>query len=202
MLQSLEPQKEQLEAIRDQCLAAGQTVPKSVSEGLADIALWEAMAGNADGMYTMLALQIASSPEKLAALEAAQNAGQAIPEALAAALEVYAGLVYDASTGMWTQLSNDTAQAAQEMADYMNEYGNDMDESLAQGIAEQYGLVYENGKWMVDEAARGVKDNTDTFASESKRMASTCLLYTSGRERDEQIQNRPAGDGAGAANPL
>lgn len=173
MLQSLEPQKEQLEAIRDQCLAAGQTVPESVSEGLADIALWEAMAGNADGMYTMLALQIASSPEKLAALEAAQNAGQAIPEELAAALEVYAGLVYDASTGMWTQLSNDTAQAAQEMADYMNEYGNDMDESLAQGIAEQYGLVYENGKWMVDEAARGVKDNTDTFASESKRMAST-----------------------------
>lgn len=171
MLQSLAPQKEQLESIRDQCLAAGQTVPESVSEGLANIALWEAMAGNADGMYTMLALQIASSPEKLAALEAAQNAGQAIPEELATALEEYAGLVYDANTGMWTQLESVSSENAQTVADMLNQYGQGFDESLAQGIASQYGLVYENGKWMVDKAAQGVRDNTSTLTNQAKDTA-------------------------------
>ena len=171
MLQSLAPQKEQLESIRDQCLAAGQTVPESVSEGLANIALWEAMAGNADGMYTVLALQIASSPEKLAALEAAQNAGQAIPEELATALEEYAGLVYDANTGMWTQLESASSENAQTVADMLNQYGQGFDESLAQGIASQYGLVYENGKWMVDKAAQGVRDNTSTLTNQAKDTA-------------------------------
>lgn len=171
MLQSLAPQKEQLESIRDQCLAAGQTVPESVSEGLADIALWEAMAGNADGMYTVLALQIGSSPEKLAALEAAQNAGQAIPEELATALEEYAGLVYDANTGMWTQLESASSENAQTVADMLNQYGQGFDESLAQGIASQYGLVYENGKWMVDKAAQGVRDNTSTLTNQAKDTA-------------------------------
>lgn len=171
MLQSLAPQKEQLESIRDQCLAAGQTVPESVSEGLANIALWEAMAGNADGMYIMLALQIASSPEKLAALEAAQNAGQAIPEELATALEEYAGLVYDANSGMWTQLESASSENAQTVADMLNQYGQGFDESLAQGIASQYGLVYENGKWMVDKAAQGVRDNTSTLTNQAKDTA-------------------------------
>ena len=171
MLQSLAPQKEQLEAIRDQCLAAGEVVPDSVAEGLSNIALWEAMAGSADGMYTMLALQIASSPEKLAALEAAQNAGQAVPEELAAALEMYAGLVYDVNTGMWTQLESASGERAETMAAMLNQYGKGFDESLAQGIADQYGLVYENGKWMVDKAAQGVRDNTQVLKNQATDTA-------------------------------
>lgn len=167
MLQSLAPQKEQLEAIRDQCLAAGEAVPDSVAEGLSNISLWEAMVGNTDGMFAMLALQIASSPEKLAALEAAQNAGQAIPEELAEALEMYAGLVYDVNTGMWTQLENASSESAETVAAMLNQYGKGFDESLAQGIADQYGLVYENGRWMVDKAAQGVRDNTQTLTGQA-----------------------------------
>lgn len=166
MLESLAPQKEQLEAIRDQCLAAGQTVPDSVSEGLTNIALWEAMTGKMDGMYAMLALQIASSPEKLAALEAAQNAGQAIPEELAESLEQYAGLVYDVNTGMWTQLGESSSESAETVAAMLNQYGQGFDESLAKGIADQYGLVYENGKYMVSKAAQGVQANTPELTNQ------------------------------------
>lgn len=166
MLASLAPQKEQLEAIRDQCLAAGQTVPDSVSEGLTNIALWEAMTGKMDGMYAMLALQIASSPEKLAALEAAQNAGQAIPEELAESLEQYAGLVYDVNTGMWTQLGESSSESAETVAAMLNQYGQGFDESLAKGIADQYGLVYENGKYMVSKAAQGVQANTPELTNQ------------------------------------
>lgn len=172
MLESLKPQKEQLKAIRDQCLAAGQSVPESVSEGLANISLWEAMVGNTDSMYAVLALQIASSPEKLEALEEAKNAGQAIPEELAAALKEYAGLVYDSNTGMWTQLETATNDNAAYVADMLNQYGQDFPQELAQGIAAQYGLVYENGKYMVSEAARGVRDNTGELTSQAADAAS------------------------------
>lgn len=172
MLESLKPQKEQLQAIRDQCLAAGQAVPESVSEGLANISLWEAMVGNTDSMYAVLALQIASSPEKLEALEEAKNAGQAIPEELAAALEEYAGLVYDSNTGMWTQLETATNDNAAYVADMLNQYGQDFPHELAQGVAAQYGLVYENGKYMVSEAARGVRDNTGELKSQAADAAS------------------------------
>lgn len=171
MLESLAPQKEQLEAIRDQCIAAGEEIPESVSEGLSNIALWEAMAGNTDGMYAMLAQALSDSPQLLEALTQSQLAGRTIPEELAAYITQYSGYVYDASTGMWTQLSDDTAEAAQKVADMLNQYGKDLDQSLADGIASQYNLVYQNGKWMVDKAAQGVRDNTGVFTTESENMA-------------------------------
>ncbi len=188
MLESLKPQKEQLQAIRDQCLAAGQAVPESVSEGLANISLWEAMVGNTDSMYAVLALQIASSPEKLEALEEAKNAGQAIPEELAAALEEYAGLVYDSNTGMWTQLETATNDNAAYVADMLNQYGQDFPQELVQGIAAQYGLVYENGKYMVSEAARGVRDNTGELKSQAADAASESMT-----EMDAEISGSTVG---------
>lgn len=171
MLRALEPQKEQLETLRDQALEAGEVVPESVQQGLTNFAIWEAMVGDANGMYTLIAQGLANSPEKLEALTQAKMAGQELPEELAAAITMYSGYVYDASTGMWTQLSDDTAEAAQEVADMLNQYGEDLDQSLADGIASQYNLVYQNGKWMVDKAAQGVRDNTGVFTTESENMA-------------------------------
>lgn len=84
----------------------------------------------------------------------------------------YSGLVWDASTGMWTQLSDDTAQAAQEMADLMNQYGISYSSEYAEGIASQYGLVYENGRWLVQKTADGVRDNTPTLLMEAEKSAS------------------------------
>lgn len=171
MLESLQPQKEQLEAIRDQCLAAGEEVPQSVREGLSNIALWEAMAGDTDAMYSLLAQEMVGSESKMEALAEAQRSGQQIPEALADYITLYSGLVWDASEGMWVQLNEGNAQAAQEAADYLNQHGAQMGESLAQSIADQYGLVYENGKYMVQSAAQGVNDETPTFVASNENMA-------------------------------
>lgn len=176
MLQALEPQKEQLEALRDQALEAGLAVPESVQEGLTDFALWEAMAGDANGMYTLIAQSLANSPEKLEALTQMKIAGQELPQGLAEAIRMYSGYVYDASTGMWEKLSDDTAGFAQEAADYMNQYGQEMDQSMADGIAELYGLVYENGKWMVSKASQGVRDQAPEFVDESKTMANDAVV--------------------------
>lgn len=88
----------------------------------------------------------------------------------------YSGLVWDASTGMWTELTTNNAEAAAEAADYLNQYGAEMGESLAQAIADQYGLVYENGKWMVSQAAQGVRDQTPEFVGESETMATDAIV--------------------------
>lgn len=172
MLESLQPQKEELEAIRDSCLAAGEEVPQSVTEGLSNIALWEAMTGNTDAMYAMLAQTMVDNPAQLEALAEAQRSGQQIPEALAEYIMLYSGLVWDASTGMWTELNTNNAESAAEAADYLNQYGAEMGESLAQSIADQYGLVYENGRWLVQKTADGVRDNTPTLLMEAEKSAS------------------------------
>ena len=176
MLESLQPQKEELEAIRDSCLAAGEEVPQSVTEGLSNIALWEAMTGNTDAMYAMLAQTMVDNPAQMEALAEAQRSGQQIPEALAEYIMLYSGLVWDASTGMWTELNTNNAESAAEAADYLNQYGAEMGESLAQSIADQYGLVYENGKWMVSQAAQGVRDQTPEFVEESETMATDAVV--------------------------
>lgn len=172
MLESLQPQKEELEAIRDSCIAAGEEVPQSVTEGLSNIALWEAMTGNTDAMYAMLAQTMVDNPAQMEALAQAQRSGQQIPEALAEYIRLYSGLVWDASTGMWTELNTNNAEAAAEAADYLNQYGAEMGESLAQAIADQYGLVYENGRWLVQKTADGVRDNTPTLLMEAEKSAS------------------------------
>lgn len=171
LVKAFQPQKEHLEALRDSYIEIGQQVPGYISDGLSDIEALEAMAGSADGMYSMLGKALSDSPQLLETLTQSQLSGRAIPQELANAIAMYSGYVYNSATGMWTQLSDDTAQAAQEMADLMNQYGISYSSEYAEGIASQYGLVYENGKWMVDKAAQGVRDNTSTLTSQAKDTA-------------------------------
>lgn len=172
-LKSMTPSVEYMEGVRDKCIAAGEAVPKSITEGLSNVALLEAMVGQegVGGMMTMLGMALSESPESLQILQDSQMFGATIPQELADAIYMYSGYVYDASTEMWTKISEDSFDFAQQVAEELNIHGQNMDESLAQGIAAQYGLVYENGKWMVDKAAQGVRDNTPTFILESENMA-------------------------------
>ena len=185
-LEAIQPSVEQMEGIRDQCIAAGETVPESITEGLTNVAMLEAMVGQdgVGGMMTLLGSAITSSPEALQALQNSEMFGATIPQELASAIAMYSGYVYDANTGIWEQLSSDSSVAAQQVADELNAHGKNMDEELAQGLADQYGVVYENGKWVVSKAAQGVKDQTPEFVGASEDMAkagvSAADLITSG----------------------
>lgn len=185
-LEAIQPSVEQMEGVRDQCIAAGETVPESITEGLTNVAMLEAMVGQdgVGGMMTLLGSAITSSPEALQALQNSEMFGATVPQELASAIAMYSGYVYDANTGIWEQLSSDSAVAAQQIADELNAHGQNMDEELAQGLADQYGVVYENGKWVVSKAAQGVKDQTPEFVGASEDMAkagvSAADLITSG----------------------
>lgn len=171
MLESLQPQKEALQTIADNCLAAGKSVPESVKQGLSDIAQWESMVGNVDGMYTLLAQQISTNPEQLKAVKEAAANGKKIPEELGKAISMYTGIPFDAATGMFGKIQQGTELSAEEVSDYLNKVGAGLDETLAGSIASQYGLIKKNGKYMVDQAAQGVKKNTPVFEKASGDMA-------------------------------
>lgn len=171
LVKAFQPQKEHLEALRDSYIEVGQQVPKYISDGLSDIAALEAMTGGADGMYSILGQAIADSPQLLEVLTQSQLAGRTIPEELATSIAMYAGYVYDTATGMWSKLSDDTEQASQKMAELMNQYGLEYGSEYADGIASQYGLVYKNGRWMVQKTADGVRDNTPALLMEAEKSA-------------------------------
>ena len=171
-LSSIAPTVEDMKAIRDQCIASGQEVPQSITEGLSNVALLEAMVGQ-DGVGGVMALlggAISDSPESLEALMACERFGESIPQELADAISLYSGYVYDANEDMWVQFSGDTDDLAQQVADELNAHGESLDEALAQGIAEQYGLVYENGKWMVSKASQGALDNKGEFDNAARTV--------------------------------
>ncbi len=172
LVQVMQPSKESLEMLRQQYIDAGQVPPTAITEGLGDIYALEQMSGAADNTFELLALSIATSPARQEALAQSLLAGQEMDAQLATALRENYGLVWDASTGMWTELTTNNAEAAAEAADYLNQYGAEMGESLAQAIADQYGLVYENGRWLVQKTADGVRDNTPTLLMEAEKSAS------------------------------
>lgn len=170
-MKELAPSKKDLQALRDECIAAGQTVPESVRQGLEDIAEYEAMAGEVDGIFTLMAKQIAKSPEQLKAVQAAVNSGKQIPEELGKAISMYSGITYDATQGIFAEAQAGAAVSQQEMLKYLNGAGKELDEEFADALASEYGLINKNGQYMVDEAAKGLKANQGAFTSAAGNVA-------------------------------
>lgn len=171
MVESLKPQKRTLQGLANECIAAGQSVPESVQQGLNDIAKWEAMAGSASGMYTLLAQELAENPGKFAALRETAEFGENIPQELADAIAIHTGYVYNATTGIWEQVKSGSEISAEEAAAMLNKCGETLGEELCKSLQNQYGLIYQNGQYMVDQAAKGAEDNKNAFIKASTSVA-------------------------------
>lgn len=112
LLRNMEPEKERLEEIAQSYKEAGEMVPQNISQGLLDIYELEAITGNTNHLYDIMAAQIAGSPAYAQVIANAAQSGLGIPDALAQALRSNYGLVYNASTGMFEQIaqgSNDNS---------------------------------------------------------------------------------------------
>lgn len=170
MLQSLEPQEETLKEIRDTCIAAGQEVPQSVIEGLEEISNYRALSGDIEGMYAKVGKEIANNPEKLKAVQEATASGKKIPYEMAMAISMYSGLLYDPVTGMFSEVETAAKLSQKDVLNILNLCGEELGESVADGLAAQYGLVKKNGKWMIDKVAEGVQEAT-TAATETGKAS-------------------------------
>lgn len=169
-LSALSPHKETLEKLRDESIAAGRIVPESVKEGLENISAYEAMAGNVTGMFTTLAKKIADDPEKLQVTLEAVNSGKKIPDELGKAISMYANIPYDAVSGLFTEAKRGAEVSQEEVLEYLNGAGTELDQEFADSIAESYGLVYKNGQYMIDKAAKGIKDRKPILTSAANEV--------------------------------
>lgn len=142
-LEKMEPQKEQLERIRDSFIAVGEIPPVAITKSLEDIYYLEQVAGSTDNVMAIMAQAIADSPEKQKALEASIAAGIAIPTELSEYLKNNYGLVFDATKGQFEQIG----MAYKEQEIPTNEQARMFSESqglaLSNSITEQGGVVSE-----------------------------------------------------------
>lgn len=172
-LKAIEPDKETLEEIRDECIAAGRVVPDSITEGLDRIYYYEAMSGNISGIYELMGKQIANDPKQFAAIRAAAESGTKIPKELGEAIAHNSNYVFDETTNMFTEVKAATEMTQEEMLEYLNGAGKELTEEYANALASEYGLVKKNGKWMIDKVAEGVQEATPAATETGKASVRT-----------------------------
>ena len=118
-LDAMKPTTESLEAVAQSYYDAGKIPPKEITDALLEVRQLEAMTGNTDHLWELLANQIATSPEYQNTIKAAIDNGNQIPEELANTLKNNYGLVYDTTSGLW-QTSTDAASATVAAAETTN----------------------------------------------------------------------------------
>lgn len=118
-LDAMKPTTEMLESVAQSYYDAGKIPPKNITDGLLEVRQLEAMTGNTDHLWELLANRIATSPEYQATIKAAIDNGNQIPEELANTLKNNYGLVYDTTSGLW-QTSTDAASATVAAAETTN----------------------------------------------------------------------------------
>lgn len=104
MMESMQPQKAQLEAVKQNFVDAGKIPPQSIVDGLNDIYQWEALGGSVDHLYDLMAKECAESDSYRQIIENYTEQGYEIPAAFSQALKDNYGLVYDAQKKSWTQI--------------------------------------------------------------------------------------------------
>ena len=151
----LSPQKEDLEALRDKYIEAGEVPPSSITEGLNDLYQLEQISGAADNTLALLAQSIAESPENQTIIANSLKAGSTMDSSLAQALRDNYGLVWNATAGMFEQVQQASFVSQDEAIKFMNSNGIAQGTALASSIANQYGLVFNatTGMWEAVDAA-------------------------------------------------
>ena len=137
LLNEMQPTAEELEKIAKSYQDLGKVPPENVTKGLLDVYQLEAMTGNADHMYEILADQIANSPDAQRAVQHAVESGNKIPEGLAKALRDNYGLVYDGGEEIFKQVQAPIPTKVQEIKELMSKSGLEISDSLAEALSKK-----------------------------------------------------------------
>lgn len=161
MLKQLEPTKEQLENLRDDYIKAGETVPESVTEGLNQIDLLEAMVGSTDSYYSMLADQAANSPELQNAIATAYASGQSVPQELVDALQEKYPEIYEATIGIFDTMVSGEQQNSEAVKANFTALGLSASDSLIEAISGKEPEVQQAVFSTLSTIERGLGSNRD-----------------------------------------
>lgn len=163
LLKNIEPQKEQLEQIANTYREAGKEVPESISEGLHQIDLLEAMTGNIDSYYVLLADQAANSPELQTAISNIYASGGYVPETLANALQEKYPEVYEAIIGIFDTMVNGEQQNSEAVKANFTALGLSVSDSLINTIAQKEPEVQQAVFSTLSTIERGLGSNRESL---------------------------------------
>ena len=145
MLESMQPNIQQLEEVAQSYLEVGKTPPENIVQGLQDAYQLDAMTGSTEHIYDLLAAEIAGSEEYQNALLTARKNGQEIPEELAKGLKDLYGLelVEEGGKIMWQVVDEQAQTSAQVMQETFRQYGIELPDALAAGLDSKSASLVE-----------------------------------------------------------
>lgn len=163
LLKNIEPQKEQLEQIANTYREAGKEVPESISEGLHQIDLLEAMAGDIDSYYVLLADQAANSPELQTAISNIYASGGYVPETLANALKEKYPEIYEATIGIFDTMTNGEQQNSEAVKANFTALGLSASDSLINTLAQKEPEVQQSVFSTLSAIEKGLGSNRESL---------------------------------------
>lgn len=136
LLEQMKPQADQLEALKEQYVKSGQAVPESVTKGLADYNLLQAMTGSTNAMFSMLADNISGSESAVQSYTAALLAGKKVPDGIREGIDENIPGLTESLYNMYTQLNNNIALSSEQLTELAGKMGFDLTGSLANALTQ------------------------------------------------------------------
>lgn len=194
LLESMQPQIEDLEEVAQAYLDAGKIPPENIRKGLEDAYELQMMAGNTQHMFQYLAGQIADSPEMQNVMKIAREKGEEVPEELAEALKNMYGLELIEKNGkvMWQTAGEQAQTSAQVMQETFRQYGIELPEALATGLDSKSASLVEATLQLLENLNKGKKlkesDLTSVFSTFGVELPEALITSLASQNSSVQLQ--------------
>lgn len=173
MLESMKPTMADFEDIAAANRKAGETVTKSVREGLNDYNQLKALSGDVDGIHYLIGKGFSTDATFLNTLATAQNAGYQIDASVAEGLLNNLDYVKDEATGVVIGIRNTVTGEVTHMTPILEENMGILGVKLGDALGDKYKYVYDSTTGVLKSIVDSTTGNEVWVNSELKAAGET-----------------------------
>lgn len=159
LLKELEPRKEDLEKLKAKMQANCEEIPQWLTDSLDSLYMAEAMSGNINSAYKILAGIIADSPELQDAVKAGTAGAKQLPDGVCEALKAEYPDVYAATIGIFDTMVNGEQQNSEAVKANFAALGLSVSDSLINTIAQKEPEIQQSVFSTLSAIERGIASN-------------------------------------------
>lgn len=134
-VESLQPQKEQFEAVAEEHRLLGLQVPEGVTKGLNDITALEAIGGSMEAQRKLILGQLSTDPGFLQMLISAKAAGKDVSESLGGGILDSTSFITDKASGAILGVRDEITKKVTFIKPSLNADMEDLGESISSSLA-------------------------------------------------------------------